>query len=156
MKSTVSPIWGAQKQDQARLAFILHEAATSSPCLARTEKAGMFRRWVLDVLENMNQKPAAPAAAPKQELPGFLQNVHGQTLFRDAVTSSAYHLLVCGDSPKNSVTCSSRSISAWPAAWKTSPAMHTKAALTGGVRQHWRVRYHANHAWRSFTGKTKT
>ena len=62
--------------------------------LARTEKAGMFRRWVLDVLENMNQKPAA---APKQELPGFLQNVHGQTLFRDAVTSSAYHLLVCGD-----------------------------------------------------------
>ncbi len=65
--------------------------------LSRTEKAGMFRRWVLDVLENMNQKPAAPAATPKQELPSFLQNVHGKTLFKDAVTSSAYHLLVHGD-----------------------------------------------------------
>lgn len=65
--------------------------------LARTDKARAFRTWVKDVLENLNQKPAAPAAAPKQELPSFLQNVHGQTLFRDAVTSSAYHLLVCGD-----------------------------------------------------------
>lgn len=64
--------------------------------LSRTEKAGMFRRWVLDVLENMNQKAAHPTAQ-KQELPSFLQNVHGQTLFKDAVTSSAYHLLVRGD-----------------------------------------------------------
>lgn len=64
---------------------------------SRTEKAKAFRSWVSDVLENLNPQPVAPAAAPKQELPSFLQNVHGQTLFRDAVTSSAYHLLVCGD-----------------------------------------------------------
>ncbi len=65
--------------------------------LARTDRARAFRTWVKDVLENLNPQPAAPAAAPKQELPSFLQNVHGQTLFRDAVTSSAYNLLVCGD-----------------------------------------------------------
>lgn len=64
--------------------------------LSRTEKAGMFRRWVLDVLENMN-KPAAPLNAPKQELPNWLQNKHGPTSFKDAVTSSAYNMLVRGN-----------------------------------------------------------
>lgn len=33
--------------------------------LSRTEKAGMFRRWVLDVLENLNQQPAAKPSAPQ-------------------------------------------------------------------------------------------
>jgi len=36
--------------------------------LSRTEKAGMFRRWVLDVLENLNQQPVVKPAAP-QHLP---------------------------------------------------------------------------------------
>lgn len=65
--------------------------------LSRTEKAGMFRRWVLDVLENLNPQPATPAATVKKDLPSYLQNVSGQTLFKDAVTSSAYHMLVRGD-----------------------------------------------------------
>lgn len=33
--------------------------------LSRTEKAGMFRRWVLDVLENLNQQPVVKPAAPQ-------------------------------------------------------------------------------------------
>lgn len=61
--------------------------------LSRTEKAGMFRRWVLDVLENMNQKPEIKPAAPKQELPSFLQSNNGKVLFKDAAISSAHHLL---------------------------------------------------------------
>lgn len=65
--------------------------------LSRTEKAGMFRRWVLDVLENLNPQPATPVATVKKDLPSYLQNVSGQTLFKDAVTSSAYHMLVRGD-----------------------------------------------------------
>lgn len=64
--------------------------------LSRTEKAGMFRRWVLDVLENLN-KPTIASATPKQVLPSYLQNNHGRTLFKDAVTSSAYSMLVRGN-----------------------------------------------------------
>ena len=64
--------------------------------LSRTEKAGMFRRWVLDVLENLNKPTIAPAT-PKQVLPSYLQNNHGRTLFKDAVTSSAYSMLVRGN-----------------------------------------------------------
>lgn len=62
---------------------------------SRTEKAKAFRSWVSDVLENLN-KPAIAPDAPKQVLPSYLQNNHGRTLFKDAVTSSAYSMLVRG------------------------------------------------------------
>lgn len=65
--------------------------------LARTDRARAFRTWVKDVLENLNPQPATPAATVKKDLPIYLQNVSGQTLFKDAVTSSAYHMLVRGD-----------------------------------------------------------
>lgn len=64
--------------------------------LARTDNARAFRTWVKDVLENLN-KPVTTLDAPKQELPSYLQNNHGRTLFKDAVASSAYNMLVHGD-----------------------------------------------------------
>lgn len=60
---------------------------------SRTKLAEDFRRWVLQVLENLPQQ----FATPKQVLPSYLQNNHGRTLFKDAVTSSAYSMLVRGN-----------------------------------------------------------
>lgn len=60
---------------------------------SRTEKAKAFRSWVSDVLENLNQQPEIKPAAPKQELPSFLQSNNGKVLFKDAAISSAHHLL---------------------------------------------------------------
>lgn len=58
--------------------------------LSRTEKAGMFRRWVLDVLENLNQ----PKTVPNMTLS---QAAYVRENFRKSVFEKASELLVSTD-----------------------------------------------------------
>lgn len=59
--------------------------------LSRTEKAGMFRRWVLDVLENMNQKPVQQQHITNGQARLIREN------FRQNVFEKASELLVTTD-----------------------------------------------------------
>lgn len=67
--------------------------------LARSEKARAFRTWVMDVLEKLptRQAPQTVTSAPKAALPDFLKSSHDKTLFKDAVRSSALHMLMHSD-----------------------------------------------------------
>lgn len=67
--------------------------------LARSEKARAFRTWVMDVLEKLptRQAPQTVTSAPKAALPDFLKSSHDKILFKDAVRSSALHMLMHSD-----------------------------------------------------------
>lgn len=57
--------------------------------LSRTEKAGMFRRWVLDVLENLNQQPVITPAAPQ-----YLPNANHLSLRDTMMHPDAFEQIV--------------------------------------------------------------
>lgn len=63
--------------------------------LSRTEKAGMFRRWVLDVLENMNQQPAVQPPITNGQARYIREN------FRQEVFTKAYDLVLNADLSEN-------------------------------------------------------
>ena len=63
--------------------------------LSRTEKAGMFRRWVLDVLENLNQKPALQQPITNGQARFIREN------FREEVFTKAYDLVLNTDLSEN-------------------------------------------------------
>lgn len=63
--------------------------------LSRTDKAGMFRRWVLDVLENLNQKPALQQPITNGQARFIREN------FREEVFTKAYDLVLNTDLSEN-------------------------------------------------------
>lgn len=85
------PNMGASKVGPGKTRVYSSRGCHLIAMLSRTEKAGIFRRWVLDVLENLNQKPVAPQHITNGQARLIREN------FRQNVFEKASELLVTTD-----------------------------------------------------------